>query len=164
MATASRFNQWGALLGWLLISSSAGIVGRLASSRTESIYQTLTQPNWAPPSWLFGPVWSVLYVLMGIAAWVVWRERGFRGARSALVLFIAQLAANAVWTWIFFAWLQGALAFVEILVLLALIVATLIAFWRVRPLAGILLVPYLLWVCYASALTFATWQLNPGVL
>ena len=101
---------------------------------------------------------------MGAAAWLVWRERGFRGARAALALFLVQLVLNALWTWLFFAWRLGAAAFIEILLLWALIAATLVAFWRLRPLAGYLLVPYLLWVGFASALTYAVWQLNPGVL
>ena len=101
---------------------------------------------------------------MGFAAWLVWRVGGFAPARIALTLFLAQLAANALWTWLFFAWQEGALAFAEILLLWALIVCTVVAFWRVRPLAGALLLPYLAWVTFATALTFATWQLNPQLL
>lgn len=117
----------------------------------------------APPE-AFGPVWTILYVLMGLAAWLVWREGGFRAAKPALTLFLVQLALNALWTWIFFAWQRGGLAFAEILLLWALIVATLISFWRIRPLAGALLVPYLLWVTFAAALTWSVWRLNPQVL
>lgn len=109
-------------------------------------------------------MWSVLYLLMGIAAWLVWRERGFRGARAALWLFVVQLGANALWTWLFFAWRRGALAFGEILLLWLLIAATIVAFWRVRKLAGALLVPYLAWVSFATALTWAVWRMNSGVL
>jgi benzodiazapine receptor len=152
------------LAGWLLGSFAAAAVGGVASANAGGFYQQLVRPGWAPPPWLFGPVWSVLYLLMGIAAWLVWRERGFRGARTALTLFVVQLAANALWTWLFFAWRRGALAFGEILLLWVLIVATLVAFWWVRPLAGALLVPYLLWVTFASALTFAVWRMNPAVL
>jgi tryptophan-rich sensory protein len=101
---------------------------------------------------------------MGIAAWLVWRVDGFRGARLALWLFIVQLAVNALWTWLFFVWRQGALAFAEIVLLWLLIVATVAAFWRVRPLAGSLLLPYLAWVSFASLLTYACWRLNPDLL
>jgi tryptophan-rich sensory protein len=101
---------------------------------------------------------------MGIAAWLVWRVGGFRAARPALTLFLVQLALNALWSWLFFGWHRGALAFADILLLLALIVVTLLAFWRIRPLAGVLLVPYLLWVSFASALNYSVWQLNPQVL
>ena len=109
-------------------------------------------------------MWSVLYILMAVAAWLVWREQGFRGAGAALSLFVIQLAANALWTWLFFTWRQGALAFGEILVLWASILATVVAFWRVSPLAGALLLPYLAWVTLASALTWATWRLNTNLL
>jgi tryptophan-rich sensory protein len=113
---------------------------------------------------VFGPVWAVLYVAIGIAAWLVWRTDGFRSARGALTLFLAQLTLNALWSWLFFGWHRGPLAFADILLLWVLIIATLIAFWRVRTLAGWLLVPYLLWVSFASALNYAVWQLNPQSL
>jgi tryptophan-rich sensory protein len=97
---------------------------------------------------------------MGIAVWLVWRADGFRAARGALTLYVVQLAPNALWSWLFFGWHRGALAFADILLLWVLIIVTLIAFWRVRALAGALLVPYLLWVSVASALNYAVWQLN----
>jgi translocator protein len=162
--TRSTLRDAAALAGWLLASFAAAAVGGVASANADGFYQQLARPGWAPPPWLFGPVWSVLYVLMGVAAWLVWRERGFRGARGALVLFGVQLAANALWTWLFFAWRRGALAFAEVLLLWVLVAATLIAFRRVRPLAGALLVPYLLWVSFAAALTFAVWRMNPALL
>jgi tryptophan-rich sensory protein len=152
------------LLGWLLLSFAAAAIGAVASVQAASFYQHLAQPSWAPPSSVFGPVWSVLYALMGIAAWLVWRDGGWRPQRGVLVLFVIQLAVNALWSWLFFAWHHGALAFVDIVLLWLLIVATVIGFWRVRPLAGALLLPYLCWVSFASALNFAVWHLNPGIL
>ena len=122
------------------------------------------RPEWAPPPQWFGPVWTLLYALIGIAAWLVWRVGGFRAAASALALFLVQLAVNALWSWLFFGWHLGALAFADIVLLWLLILATLIAFWRIRPLAGVLLVPYLLWVSFATALNYATWRLNPQLL
>jgi tryptophan-rich sensory protein len=101
---------------------------------------------------------------MAIAAWLVWRARARRGARRALGLYALQLAANALWPWTFFAWKRGALALAEILVLLALVYATLGAFRRVRRSAALLLVPYLLWVAFATALTWSVWRANPGRL
>jgi len=101
---------------------------------------------------------------MGIAAWLVWRTGGFRANRSALTLFLVQLAVNALWSWLFFAWHRGGLAFADIVLLWLLIVATFVSFWRVSPLAGALLIPYLLWVSFAAALNFSVWQLNPQVL
>lgn len=161
MPIHSRSKQALGLAGWLLIGFSAAAIGGLASADAQVVYQQLSRPGWAPSAWWFAPVWSVLYLLNGIAAWLVWRERGWRGAPVALTLFLLQLAANALWTWIFFVWWQGALAFGEILMLWILILATVVAFWRVRPLAGALLLPYLLWVGFAAALTHAVWQLNP---
>lgn len=152
------------LLGWLALSFTAAGIGGVASVSAGSFYAQLAPPPWAPPGWLFGPVWSVLYMLMGIAAWLVWKARGWRGARAALTLFVVQLAANALWTWLFFAWRQGAWAFAEIVLLWVLILATVVAFWRVRPLAGALLLPYLVWVGFASAVSFTLWQRNPGLL
>ena len=150
------------LLGWLVVAFAAGAVGAVASVDAASFYAQLSKPAWAPPAGVFGPVWSALYVLMGVAAWLVWRTPGRQ--RAALGLFAVQLAANALWSWLFFAWHRGGLAAAEVLVLLALIVATVAAFWRIRPLAALLLVPYLLWVGFASALTWAVWRANPGLL
>lgn len=152
------------LAGWLLLSFTAAGVGGLTSARAGTFYQELSRPDWAPPASLFGPVWPALYVLMAVAAWMVWRERGFAGARTALSLFLLQLLANALWTWLFFAWRQGALAFAEILLLWVLILATVLAFWSVRKLAALLLLPYLGWVSFATALTYAVWQRNPLLL
>ena len=101
---------------------------------------------------------------MGIAAWLVWRKHGFGGAGSALKLYAAQLVANALWTWLFFAWRQGILAFAEISVLWLLIAATVLLFWRLHRLAAVLLLPYLAWVSFAAALNFTLWRLNPTVL
>ncbi|HEX6534160.1 MAG TPA: TspO/MBR family protein [Gemmatimonadaceae bacterium] len=152
------------LAGWIAVSLAAGALGGIASVGAGSFYAELNRPDWAPPGWIFGPVWTTLYVLMGVAAWLVWRERGWAEARGALTLFVAQLALNALWTWLFFAWRQGGLALAEIVVLAALIVATMAAFARIRPLAAVLLVPYLAWVLFATALTASVWRLNPGVL
>ena len=152
------------LLGWLAVSFAAAALGGFASANAADFYQQLTRPAWAPPSWLFAPAWTLLYLLMGVAAWLVWRERGFHQARTTLSLFLIQLAVNALWTWLFFVWRLGALAFGEILILWVLILCTVVAFWRVRPIAGALLIPYLAWVTFASALTYAVWQRNPALL
>ena len=150
-----------ALIVWLVVSLAAGGVGALATRNAREFYASLAKPAWAPPGWLFGPVWTVLYVLMGVAAWLVWRRAGWRGASGALSLFLVQLLCNAAWSWIFFAWRRGALAFADIVLLLVLIVATMVAFARVHQLAALLLLPYLGWVAFATALTFAIWQGNP---
>lgn len=151
-----------ALAGWLAAAFAAGGVGAIASVNAEAFYAQLSRPSWAPPAWVFGPVWSTLYVLMGVAAWLVWRSPGPKGL--ALGLFGAQLVANALWSWLFFAWHQGALAAGEVLVLLALIVATIAAFWRISRPAALLLVPYVCWVGFAAVLTWVVWFRNPGLL
>lgn len=150
--------------GWLLASFVTGGIGSVASINAAGFYRELTQPAWAPPAWLFGPVWSVLFVLMGVSAWLVWRTHGFRGAGAALQLYAAQLVANALWSWLFFAWQQGGLALAEIAVLWLLILVTILTFWRLHRPAALLLVPYLAWVSFAAALNFALWRLNPAVL
>ena len=155
-------SQVAGLLGWLLVVFVAAAVGAAASVDAPSFYAQLSKPTWAPPAGVFGPVWTVLYALMGVAAWLVWRSPGPRSA--ALTLFGAQLGANALWSWLFFAWHRGALAAVEILVLLALIAAMIVAFWRISRLAALLLVPYLLWVSFASVLTWVVWRSNPALL
>jgi translocator protein len=152
------------LAAWLGVTFIAAAIGSIASINAGPFYQQLTRPDWAPPAAVFGPAWTVLYTLMGIAAWLVWRRGGFRAAQAPLVLYLVQLGFNALWSWLFFAWRLGALAFAEILLLWVLIVATVVTFWRVRALAAALLVPYLLWVSFASALSYAIWQLNPAVL
>ena len=153
-----------ALVAFLLLTFAAAGVGAVASINAAAFYQQLVQPGWAPPAGVFGPVWSVLYLLIAVAAWLVWKARGLRGACVALTLFVVQLAANALWTWLFFAWHRGSWAFAEIIVLWVLIVTTIVAFWRIRPVAGALLLPYLAWVSFACGLTWAMWRLNPGLL
>lgn len=157
-------NQLVGLIGWTLLTFAAAAVGALASTQADTFYAQLERPVWAPPGWLFAPVWTILYLLMAVSAWLVWRVSGLRGAAPALGLFAAQLAANALWSWLFFVWHQGGWAFIEVLVLWALIASTGVAFWRHQPVAGVLLLPYLAWVGFAAALTLAAWRLNPTIL
>jgi tryptophan-rich sensory protein len=102
--------------------------------------------------------------MMGVAAWLVWRQYGMRVARTAFIVFVVQLVLNALWTWLFFTWHLGAIALVEILALWTLIAITIILFWPLNRIAAMLLVPYLAWVSFASALNLALWKLNPAVL
>lgn len=164
MASQSKQKQILGLIGWLVVSFAASAVGAVASIQARSFYSQLSQPAWAPPPSVFGPVWTVLYALMAVAAWLVWRRGGFRANSIALSFFLAQLVLNALWSWLFFAWQLGAPAFIDIVFLWFLIVATLVSFWRVQPLAGALLIPYLLWVSFAAVLNYSVWQLNPLIL
>ena len=152
------------LAGWIALSLAAGAAGAIASADAREFYAALERPAWAPPGWLFGPVWTLLYLLMAIAAWLVWRAPPTPFRRPGLVLFAMQLVLNALWTWIFFYWRSGAWAFAEIAVLWAAIAALIVCFRKVRPLAAWLLAPYLAWVAFAAALTWSVWQRNPGVL
>lgn len=164
MSHFSKRTQAIGLASWLLAVLVAAAIGSAASIRAGAFYVQMTRPEWAPPPGIFGPVWSVLYVLMGVAAWLVWRIEGFRKAVTALGLFLAQLVLNALWSWLFFGWHLGAWAFAEVALLWAAVIATLIVFWTKRPLAGWLLVPYLLWVSFAATLNYSVWQLNPHLL
>lgn len=123
-------------------------------------YLQLQKPSWTPPGYLFGPVWSILYLSMGIAAWLVWRRAGLLKAKLALSLFAVQLILNGAWSWIFFGLHQPGLAFAEILVLWSMILVTMIAFWRVNRYAGMLFLPYIAWVSFAAILNYFIWQLN----
>ena len=166
---SSGARRWLAAAGWIALSALAGAIGSIASVRAREFYGALSRPEWAPGGQVFGPVWTTLYVLMGIAAWLVWKEQPASDAtraarRRGLALFVAQLALNALWTWLFFAWRQGAAALVEIIVLWIAIALTMREFGRVRRQAAWLLLPYLLWVSYATALTWAIWRQNPGRL
>jgi benzodiazapine receptor len=153
-----------ALIGWIALCFAAAAIGAVASSNAPEFYRELTLPTWAPPASVFGPVWTVLYLLMAIAAWLVWRERGFAGAKIELGIFLAQLAVNALWSWLFFAWNSGLWSFVDITLLWVLITATIVLFWRAKPLAGLLLLPYFAWVSFAAVLNYTIWKANPTLL
>ena len=136
------------------------VSGVLTASGVRDWYPTLRKPGWTPPDWVFFPVWTVLYVLMALAAWLVWHHARGPGRRTALVLFAVQLALNAAWSGLFFALRSPGAAFAEIVALWVAIAATLVSFGRVSPAAAGLLVPYLLWVTYATALNGTIWVMN----
>jgi tryptophan-rich sensory protein len=149
---------------WLVLSFAVSFIGALASFQAQSFYGLLSQPSWAPPPWLFGPVWTLLYTMMATSAWLVWRNGGFAKQARPLTLYLAQLAFNAIWSWLFFAWQLGAWAFADIIVLWFLILLTILSFWRSSRVAGLLLIPYLGWVSFAAVLNYSLWQLNPQLL
>lgn len=140
----------------------AAAIGAVASVEARTFYAELTRPAWAPPGWLFGPVWTVLYTLMAVSLWRLLRAGP--AARGVVALFGVQLAVNAAWSWTFFAWRHGALAMATVVLLLALVAATAWQAGRHERLAGALLWPYLAWVSFATALTGAIWRLNPQLL
>ena len=148
-----------ALFAFLIVTLAAGAIASLFTEPGVSEwYPSLAQPVFSPPAWIFAPVWTALYLLMGYAAWRVWRVSGLRNI--AMALYALQLALNFIWPVIFFGQHKIEAAFIEILILLAAILMTTIAFWRRERLAGLLLLPYLGWVGFAAALNEAVWRLN----
>jgi tryptophan-rich sensory protein len=147
-----------ALVIFALLTLAAATAGGLASASATDYYASLSPPSWAPPGWLFGVVWTPLYILIAVAPWLVWRERGDHAVGVAIAIWAVQLVLNALWTWIFFAWEKPGAALVEIIVLLVVIGATIVLFARVSTLAAALLVPYLAWVAFATVLNFALWR------
>jgi tryptophan-rich sensory protein len=147
-----------ALGGWILLCFAAPALG--AWSLPGAWYAQLHKPSWNPPSWIFGPVWTTLYTVMAIAAWLVWKRGGFAVQRVGLSLFLLQLLFNALWSPLFFGLKNPALAFLDIVLLWLALLGTLFAFWKARPLAGALLAPYLAWVSFASVLNLTLWRLN----
>ena len=137
------------------------IGGFFTASSVNTWYATLTKPSFNPPNWLFSPVWITLYLLMGVALFLVWRQ-GFQtaGVKFAIYLFGVQLVLNTLWSILFFGLKMPLLAFIEIVFLWGFILVTLLIFRKLSRLAGFLLVPYLLWVSFAAVLNFSLWYLN----
>jgi translocator protein len=141
------------LVAWTGAQVSPGI----ASSEW---YDTLIKPNWNPPGWLFGPVWTTLYTMMGIAAWLIWKEFGFKNAKSALIFFLIQLFLNGLWSQVFFGMQELGWALVEIIILLGTIIFTTYLFFQKNSISGWLMVPYIAWVSFATVLNATIWMLN----
>lgn len=146
------------LIIWIFICSLAGIFG--AQFEPGSWYELLQKPAWTPPNWVFPVVWPILYVMMGISAWMLWKMEEVSLTDTEFTWFFMQLILNALWSWIFFGMELIATGLAEIFLLWVALIFTLFLFWHRNHTAGLLLVPYLLWVSYASALNFAIWQLN----
>ena len=144
----------------LVCFAAAGLGGIVTTPNIPTWYADLAKPVWTPPDWLFGPVWTLLYLIMAIAAWLVWRQTGLVGAKLPLALFAVQLVLNSLWSVLFFGLRSPGAAVVDIVLLWAAILATLIAFWMRSMLAGVMLVPYLVWVSFAAVLNVAIWRLN----
>jgi tryptophan-rich sensory protein len=159
MSVKTTRNQWIVLGGLILFCLAVGAIGGGASaSAIDGWYRTLAKPAWNPPDWVFGPVWTVLYIMMAVAAWLVWKT-GDR-VRPAMVLFAVQLALNLAWTFIFFSFESPGLALIEIAFMWLAVLFTMLAFFGRQTTAGWLFVPYLAWVSFAAALNFAIWWMN----
>jgi len=140
--------------------AAAAAASPVTRSATASWYHEIRRPSWTPPDRVFAPVWTALYAMMAVAAWTVYCRGGFRTQRLGLTLFITQLVLNAAWSFIFFGLRLFGVALVELVLLWCAILATMLVFWRRSTLAGWLMLPYLVWVTYASTLNFAIWWLN----
>jgi benzodiazapine receptor len=153
----------GTYLGWILVSELAGVIGAFATtSAIPTWYATLAKPAWTPPNWVFGPVWTALYAVMGIAAARVWiHHRDTPAGKRSLALWGAQLAMNLEWPVLFFGLRAVGAALVAIVILWAAIAALVAWWWRLERTSSLLLIPYLAWVGYAAALNAAIWHLNP---
>jgi translocator protein len=147
-----------ALAGWIALTFCAALTGFFI--QPAGYYASLVKPSWSPPAWVFGPVWTALYLMMAVAAWLVWRQGGWRAQRAPLSLYLLQLALNALWTPVFFGLRSPGLALVVIVSLGAAIVLTGRAFRPVSRITSWLLVPYLVWVVFAAALNFSIWRLQ----
>jgi len=158
--TAPKYPWLGLIVLLVVCFAAAGIGGAVTTPKIATWYAALAKPSWNPPNWIFGPVWSVLYLCMAIAAWLVWRQGGLAGAATPLALFAVQLVLNLAWSWLFFGFENPGLAFVDIVLLWAAIAATMVAFWFRSAIAGILFLPYLAWVSFAAVLNFVVWRLN----
>jgi len=140
----------------------AAIGGYATTSSIDVWYAGITKPTWNPPNWIFGPVWSTLYLMMAISLWLVWRKSGITNAKFAIGIFAVQLVLNLLWSIIFFAMHQLGWALVEVIMLWSAIVLTIIVFHKHSKPAAYLLIPYLLWVTFASFLNYTIWSLNTG--
>lgn len=147
-----------ALILFLLAPFAAGFIG--SRFMPGEWYAGLIKPAWNPPSWIFGPMWTLLYILMGVSAWLVWRRAGFSGARVALMLFGVQLVFNGLWSWLFFGLHRPDLALIDIVILWLAIAAMTVQFARIHGLAAAMQAPYLAWVGFATFLNFTLWRLN----
>lgn len=160
MTSHSRIHTWLPLLGFIGAALLAGAIGSWATlENVRSWYPTLNKPAWNPPNWIFGPVWTTLYVLMGVAIWRVWRAGGPAAERLVRVYF-TQLFVNALWSVLFFGIKQPAWALADIAGLWLLLAWLLGGLWRIDRIAGWLWLPYVLWVSFATALNLAIVQLN----
>jgi benzodiazapine receptor len=156
-------SDWIALVISLAVAFGAAAIGGIATSKAITVwYKDLKKPSFTPPDWAFGPVWTILYLLMAVAAWLVWEQNGTGSVTIPLALYAVQLALNVLWSFIFFAKKKLRAGFIDIIVLWVTILATLLLFWSVSSLAGILMIPYLAWVSVASALNYKVWKLNPA--
>lgn len=153
--------DWLGLAGFFLLSFVvSGVGGAITATSVGTWYQTLERSALSPPDWVFGPVWTTLFLFMAVAAWRVWRQEASQARSRALAVYGVQLTLNLLWSALFFGLQQIGWSLVEIVVLLILIILNTVLFWRLDRLAGLLFVPYAAWVAFATFLTASLWLLN----
>jgi tryptophan-rich sensory protein len=155
-----RRQTLGLIVSIIICVGVAGLGGLVTDARVSDWYAQRAKPEWTPPDWVFGPVWTVLYICMAVAVWLVWRQGGIATAKVAVALFAAQLVLNGLWSILFFGFQQPGIAAIEIVLMWAAILATIVAFWNRSTPASLLLVPYLAWVAFAVLLNWTIWQMN----
>jgi tryptophan-rich sensory protein len=164
MSNDTQRTRLGDLLGLgvfvVLCLAISAIGGWVTADSIGTWYRTLQKPDFNSPDWVFAPVWSLLYLMIALAGWRVWRRRGLAGARVAMGAYAAQLALNLAWSFVFFGGQMIGIALAEIVLLLVAIGVNALLFWRIDRMAGWLLAPYAAWVAFASILNFALWRLN----
>ncbi len=154
-----RRNQWLVLVGFLIICLATGFGASFATqSAIDSWYPTLNKPSWNPPNWLFAPVWTLLYIMMAVAGWLVWKTG--RDTAPAMMLFFVQLALNFAWSFLFFGARSTGLGLIGVAMMLLAVAITTFVFWRITRPAGLLFAPYLAWTGFAAFLNLTIWQLN----
>ncbi len=157
---AVKKKLWISLTAFILLCFIVEIIGSFWTKEAVSIwYPTLVKPSWTPPDWVFGPVWSILYIMIAIAGWLIYRARHSTKRTVALILYGCQLALNFIWSFLFFSLRSPTLGLIDIILLCLLISLTIIKAWSVRPLASLMLIPYLVWVVYATSLNAGIWLL-----
>ena len=161
MNVTRGWRAWAGLAGFILVCFGVAWIGSSATTpQIDGWYRRIDKPDWNPPNWIFGPVWSTLYLMMAVSAWLVWKRLGWSEGRAPLAWFSVQLALNCAWSFSFFAMQSPAAGLVNIVALWAAILGSIVSFARVHRLASALLVPYFLWVSFAAVLNFAIWRLN----
>jgi tryptophan-rich sensory protein len=161
LTVGMQIKSWPALLISIVICNLAGALGSIFTARTvDTWYIELVKPSFNPPSWVFGPVWTTLYILMGISLYLVWIDRKKKFKKPALTVFGIQLALNALWSILFFGLQSPFYAFIEIIFLWAFILASIYYFYKISKPAAYLLIPYIAWVSFAAILNFFIYYLN----
>lgn len=156
--SSSKIVDISGLIGWLLLSAVIAWFG--SQFAADNWYLELNKPGWTPPGWIFGPVWTILYILMAVAAWLIWRNDRKITGKLSLKIYLIKMVCNGLWSYLFFGLHQIGLAFLDIIVLLVLLIWVIILFYKEKKSAGIILIPYLIWVSFASVLNLSIWLLN----